>query len=104
MCQGGNASPIPFRGYLSDLKDYLDVYTWICIFNEIILHMLRTDDLYMVSCNTDHAQRQLDVLSKFCTPNQMVTNENQSKIHGFRQDQSRKVDIEVKIIKTNTII
>ena len=43
--QGGNASPILFRSYLSDIKDYLDEYTGICTSNEIILHMLWADDL-----------------------------------------------------------
>ena len=78
--QGGNASTILFRSYLSDIEDYLDEYTGICIFNEIILHMLWADDLYMVSCNADHAQRQLDGLSKFCAPNQMVIKEFKTKM------------------------
>ena len=38
--QGGNASPILFRVYLSDIKEYPDEYTGICISNEIILHVL----------------------------------------------------------------
>ena len=65
--QGGNASAILYRGYRSDIKDYLDEYTGICISNEIILRMLWADDVYMVSCNTDHAQPQLDGSSNFCT-------------------------------------
>ena len=38
--QGGNTSPILFRRYLHDLKDYLDKHIGICISDEILLHML----------------------------------------------------------------
>ena len=41
--------------------------------------MLWADDLVMISCSLKHAQRQLDGLSKFCAPNQMVANELKSK-------------------------
>ena len=40
--QGGNASPILFRRYLSDTKEYLDEYTGICISNEISGLMIYT--------------------------------------------------------------
>ena len=63
--QGGNCSPILFRKYLYDLKDFLDEFTGICLSTEILLHMLWADDLYMVSCNQANAQHQLDGLSKF---------------------------------------
>ena len=81
--QGGNTSPTLFRRYLHDLKDYLDEYTGICISDEILLHMLWADDLVMVSCTPKHAQRQLDGLSKFCAPNQMVANELKTKYMVF---------------------
>ena len=97
--QGGNASPILFRSYLSDIKDYLDEYTGICISNEIILHMLWADDLYMVSCNTDHAQRQLNGLSKFCAPNQMVTNEIKTKYMAFGKIKDVKLKLNGKLLE-----
>ena len=81
--QGGNTSPILFRRYLHDLKDYLDKHTGICISDEILLHMLWADDLVMISCSPKHAQRQLDGLSKFCAPNQMVANELKTKYMVF---------------------
>ena len=79
-------SPILFRRYLSDIKEYLDEYTGICTSNEIILHMIWADDLYMVSSKPDHAQRQLDGLSKFCAPNQMIANEAKTKFMIFGKE------------------
>ena len=97
--QGGNASPILFRSYLSDIKDYLDEYKRICISNEIILHMIWANDLYMVSCNTDHAQRQLGGLSKFCAPNQMVTNEIKTKYMAFGKIEDVKLKLNGKSLE-----
>ena len=37
----------------------------------------------MISSNPKHAQRQLDGLSKFCAPNQMVANELKTKYMVF---------------------
>ena len=79
VIQGGNCSPILFRKYLYDLKDYLDECTGICFSTEILLHMLWADDLCMVSCTQANAQHQLDGLSKFCSPNQMIGNETKTK-------------------------
>ena len=92
--QGGNASPILFRSYLWDIKDYLDEYTGICISNEIKFHMLWADDLYMVSCNAD--QRQLNGLSKFCAPNQMATNEIKTKYMAFGKIKDVKLKLNRK--------
>ena len=77
--QGDNASPISFRRYLSDIKEYLDGYTRIYLSDEIIVHVVWANDLYMVSCNPAHAQRQLDGLSWFCATNQMLANETKTK-------------------------
>ena len=81
--QGGNTSPLLFRRYLHDLNDYLDKHTGICKADEILLHMLWADDLVMISSNPKHAKRQLDGLSKFCAPNQMVANELKTKYMVF---------------------
>ena len=64
-------------------KVYLQEYTGICISDKIIIHMLWTDDLYMVSCITDHAQCQLDGQSKFRAPNHMATNDIATKYIDF---------------------
>ena len=48
--------------------------------------MLWVDDPYMVSSKPDHAQRQLDGLSKFCAPNQMIANEAKTKFMTFGKE------------------
>ena len=95
--QGGNASPILFRRYLSDIKEYLDEYTGICLSDEIILHMLWADDLYMVSCNPAHAQRQLDGLSRFCATNQMLANETKTKYMVFGKETHFSLNLNGKL-------
>ena len=81
--QGGNCSPILFRKYSYDPKNYLDEFTGNCLSTEILLHMLWADDPYMVSCNQANAQHQLDGLSKLCSPNQMIANETKTKYMVF---------------------
>ena len=54
--QGGVTSPFLFREYLADLKSYLDEFTGVCICEEIIVHGLWADDLYLLSENTSSAQ------------------------------------------------
>ena len=97
--QGGNASPILFRRYLSDIKEYLDEYTGICLSDEIILHMLWADDLYMVSCNSAHAQRQLDGLSRFCATNQMLANETKTKYMVFGKETHFSLNLNGKVLE-----
>ena len=58
--------------------------------------MLWADDSYMASCNADHAQRQLGGLSKFCAPNQMVTNEIKTKYMAFRKIKDVKLKLNGK--------
>ena len=79
--QGVNCNPTLLQKYLYDLKYY--EFTGICISSEILLHMLWADDLYMVSCNQANAQLQLDGLAMFCSPNQMIANENKNFIFGI---------------------
>ena len=97
--QGGNASPILFRRYLSDIKEYLDEYTGISLSDEIILHMLWADDLYMVSCNPAHAQRQLDGLSRFCATNQMLANETKTKYMVFGKETHFSLNLNGKLLE-----
>ena len=72
--QGGNASPILFKKYLQDLSDYINNYTGACIDKEIVNQVLWADDLILISTKPSDAQLQLNGLSKFCSPNQMVVN------------------------------
>ena len=81
--QGGNASPILFRKYLQDLITYLDKYTGTHIDDKIVLHRLWADDLFLISTNENHAQSQLNGLSKFCSPNQMLVNNIKTKFMVF---------------------
>ena len=51
--QGGNASGLLFRKFLSDLSDYLLAEFGICISTEISAHLLWADDLILMS-DTEH--------------------------------------------------
>ena len=58
-------------------------FTWICISDAILLHMLWVDDFVMAPCTSKHAQRQLDGLSNFAHPTKMVANELKTKYMFF---------------------
>ena len=72
--QGGNASPTLFKKYLADLENYLDAHTGISIGDELLMHGLWADDLYLVSDCSKNSQKQLDSVKAFCSPNQMIVN------------------------------
>ena len=77
--QGGPASPFLFKEYLSDMKDYLDEYTGVCLGDEILVHEAFADDMFLLADVTHNSQKQLDGLSNFCRPNQMLVNTIKSK-------------------------
>ena len=89
--QGSITSPFLFKEYLSDLKSYLDTSTGVCIGDEILVHELWADDLYMVSDEVKRSQKQLDGLKKFCAPNHMIANEVKTKyiVNGSKE----KIDL-----------
>ena len=89
--QGSITSPFLFKEYLSDLKSYLDTSTGVCIGDEILVHELWADDLYMVSDEVKRSQKQLDGLKKFCAPNHMIANEVKTKfmVYGSKE----KIDL-----------
>ena len=72
--QGGISSPFLFREYMSDLKSFLDEYTGVCVSNEILIHQLWADDLFMVSDSQKNSQKQLNGLENFCAENHMIVN------------------------------
>ena len=74
MNQGGITSPFLFKEYMSNLKSFLDEYTGVCVGEEILVHKLWADDLFMVSDNPKNSQKQLDGLDKFCADNHMIAN------------------------------
>ena len=82
--QGGNASSIIFRKYLSDLRNYLDAKTGVILSDdEILVHLLWADDLIMASTTTLDAQNQLNGLAKFCSKNKSIVNETKTKYMVF---------------------
>ena len=99
VLQGGNTSPLLFNKYLFDLKDYLDNSTGVCTLEEIIVHMLWADDLFMVSTNPIHAQKQLDDMSQYTAPNQLIANEIKTKYMVFGKSDTFTLRLNGKRIK-----
>ena len=84
--QGCNASPIIFRKYMSDMRDYLDENTRVVLsHDEILLHLMRAHDLILTSSSIWDAQSPLDGLSKFCSKNKSLVNAIKSKCMIFGQ-------------------
>ena len=81
--QGGIASGLLFRKYLSDLNTYLNSECGVCIQGDILLHLLWADDLVLVSGSATGLQRQLNSLSVFCKRNHMLVNESKTKFLVF---------------------
>ena len=92
--QGGNASPSIFREYMSDLRDYLDECTGVClsditISDTILLNLLWADDLIMVSTTPSGAQKQLNGLELFSRKKQTTVNNLKTKVMIF----GRQLDV-----------
>ena len=99
VLQGGNTSPLLFNKYMFDLKDYLDNSTGVCTLEEIIVHMLWADDLFMVSTAPEHAQKQLDDLAAYTSPNQLIANEIKTKFMVFGNSDTFTLRLNGKRIK-----
>ena len=67
--QGGVASGLLFRKYLSDLNEYLNSKFGICVGEVIIMHILWADDLILITDEENGMQRHLDGLLEFCRKN-----------------------------------
>ena len=91
--QGGVASGLLFRKYMSDLKTYLSTAHGICINNEIIAHLLWADDLILFSDTFKGLQVQLDGLKQFCSNNHMIVNEIKTKVMVFGNPKRSKFSI-----------
>ena len=89
--QGSISSPFLFKEYLSDLKHYLDNSTGVCIGDEVLVHALWADDLYMVADRPSNSQKQLNCLSQFCSPNHMIVNEVKTKFMVYGASQGVKL-------------
>ena len=82
--QGGNSSPIIFRKYLIDLKDYMETHTGVVLSEqEILAHLLWADDLIAVSSKPSDAQKQLNGLAKYCSKNRSIVNTIKTKYMTF---------------------
>ena len=97
--QGGNASPTLFKKYLQDLSEYIQSYTGACINDDFIQHVLWADDLILISTTQTHSQLQLNGLSKFCKPNQMLVNNIKTKCMVFGKQLPTKLVFDGNIVE-----
>ena len=81
--QGGNASGLLFRKYMSDLSDYLHHEFGVVAGDIILAHLLWADDLVLFSDTLDGIKKQLMGLQSFCSDNHMIINELKTKIMCF---------------------
>ena len=82
--QGGNASPIIFKKYLNDMKDYLKEHTGVVLSDdEILVYLLWADDLITISSSVQDAQKQLDGVAKFSSKNKAIANTIKTKFSVF---------------------
>ena len=98
--QGGNASPIIFKKYLGDMKDYLKEHTGVVLSeDEILIYLLWADDLINVATNTQDAQKQLDGVAKFSAKNKAIANSIKTKFTVFGNIKNVKLYFNGKAIE-----
>ena len=81
--QGGVASGLLFRKYMSDLILYLDAEVGICVEDMIISHLLWADDLVLLANGVAGLQKQLDGLLRFTSDNHAIVNAIKTKCMAF---------------------
>ena len=82
--QGGNASPMIFRKYMEDLRNYMHQHTGVALSqDELLAYLLWADDLICASGRVPDAQKQLDGLSVFCSKNRSFVNTIKTKYMAF---------------------
>ena len=97
--QGGVASGLLFRKYLSDLSDYLNSKFGICVGKIIIMHILWADDLVLITDEENGMQRHLDGLLEFCKNNLAIVNEIKTKCMAFGKIKQVTITFNGKIIE-----
>ena len=97
--QGGVASGLLFRKYLSDLDEYLKTTVGICVGEIIIMHILWADDLILITDNECGMQKHLDGLLGFCRKNLAIVNEIKTKCMSFGKIKNVKVKFNGKMIE-----
>ena len=55
-----------FRKYLADLGEYLSKHIGICVYDNIVVHLLWADDLVLLLDTAAELQTRLDGLLQFC--------------------------------------
>ena len=100
--QGGNASGLLFRKYMSDLSDYLHFEFGVIAGDLILAHLLWADDLVLMSDSLSGIKKQLDGLQRFCSDNHMIINELKTKIMCFGSNET--IDIEFNGCKIEQVM
>ena len=67
--QGGVLSGLLFRKYLCDLGNYLKREVGVCIDQNILVHFLWAEDLFVTSNTVAGLQKQRDGIFKFASEN-----------------------------------
>ena len=81
--QGGVPRGLLFRKYLCDLGNYLKRVVGICIDQNILVHFIWADNLFVISNIVTGLQKKIDGIFKFASGNQMGLNEIKTKYMGF---------------------
>ena len=81
--QGGVASRLLFRNYMSDLILHLDAELRICIEDIVISHSLWADDLIVFRNGAAGLQKQLDGLLRFTSDKHAIVNAIKTKCTTF---------------------
>ena len=68
---------------MADLGRYIDKEVGVCVSAEILVHLLRADDLISFPDSPCGLQKQLDGLKSFCADNHMIVSETKSEVMCF---------------------
>ena len=80
-----------FKKYLCDLGNYLKREVGVCINQNILIHFLWADDLFVISNTVAGLQKQVDGIFNFACENQMGVNEIKTNCMGFGDTNPFKV-------------
>ena len=84
--QGGANSPDMFIDFLYDMGEYLTKSFGIVINDKLLLmHLLRADDLILMSDSEEGLQKQLNNLCGYCSDWQLIVNILKTKCMVFNQ-------------------
>ena len=81
--QGHPLSPDLFKIFLSDLSGLLEIKDCPCLSGIPISHLLWADDLILLALTPEAAQKQLNILAKFCNDWGIEVNQSKTKVVTF---------------------